>query len=63
MSKLFIDKIRVEAEREELSPAPGTYNLPSTFGREGLKRTFGVNPRYELKLLEKKSEMPGPGQY
>lgn len=44
-------------------PGPGVYDLPKTFGKEGLQRSFGKKLHLDDIQLRRSMALPGPGDY
>ena len=42
MNPMHIDRVNVSAKKNILAPGPGNYELPQTFGNNGLKKSFGT---------------------
>lgn len=47
----------------QMPPSPDKYDLPRTFGKSGLNKSFGIPDNYEHVRLKRQSQMPGPGDY
>ena len=63
MKKIHIDEINLHKDKNLLTPGPGNYDSPRTFGKVGQKKSLGSKLLYYSIDLKRSANLPGPGQY
>ena len=62
MYPIHVDSVIRKSQKLEAHAGP-IYNLPRTFGKQGVQMGFGIRDPYPEYKLQSQGKLPGPGQY